>query len=207
MKLLKLLKTGQARCLSHGKINPMSKIYTRTGDDGTTGLLDGSRVPKHALRVEACGTLDEANTVLGHVVRLAGEPMKSRLLAIQNDLFIIGSVLAIPRSHGQMHHAVPAVTEEDIARLEGWIDESEAALSPLHCFILPGGGELACWLHTARVTIRRAERMITRLAQEEPVSPPTLVLVNRLSDLFFSWARLANFEAGVGDIPWHPPMG
>lgn len=183
----------------------MGRIYTRTGDDGTTGLVDGSRVPKSHLRVEAYGTLDEANAALGHCVRLAGEPTRARLLGIQSQLFTLGADLATPVREGERLSQIPAANERDIHELEGWIDESEAQLPPMRHFVLPGGCELASWLHTARVTVRRAERLIVCLMEHErSVNPLVLVYANRLSDLLFSWCRLANQQAGVPDVPWIP---
>ena len=178
------------------------KIYTRRGDTGQTDLFDGSRVLKCELRVETYGTVDEANAVLGHCARLAQNPLQPRILRIQNQLFDVGADLATPTRETARTAKVPAVSLEHVAELEAWIDEADQQLPPLRSFILPGGSELACWLHIARTTVRRAERICIHLAQQQPVNPTIITYLNRLSDLLFTWSRLANHQAGTPDTPW-----
>jgi cob(I)alamin adenosyltransferase len=178
------------------------KIYTKTGDDGTTGLLGRGRVRKDALRIEAYGTIDELNAVLG-VAR--AYPLESEtdafLASIQDELFAVGSALADPDPSGRFH---AAITADHIARLEQRIDAFEAMLPRLTRFILPGGTPAAAQVHLARTVARRAERLVVRLAHEpgEHVHEPLLVYLNRLSDALFVVARVVNHEAGVSDIPW-----
>lgn len=179
------------------------KIYTRTGDDGTTGLLGPGRVPKDGPRIEAYGTVDELNAALGVVRAARLDPAMDSLVAqIQDDLFVVGAALADPDPAGRFHNALRA---ERIAALEQSIDDLEAELEPLACFILPGGSEAAAHLHLARTICRRAERRITSLMHEteESVAAEILVYVNRLSDLLFVLARAANAREGVADTPWH----
>ena len=180
------------------------RLYTGTGDDGETGLHDGSRVAKDDQRIEAYGTVDELNAALG----MAGAAceagvMRERLGRIQEDLFVVGSDLATPSGAARRQN-VPTVTGEDVRRLEGWIDEAADAAGPLRNFVLPGGGELAARLHVARTICRRAERGMITLARHEDVSRDVRVYVNRLSDLLFAWARQANAQAGVPDVEWTP---
>lgn len=181
----------------------LNRIYTRTGDDGTTGLVDGSRLPKHAPRLEAAGAVDEANSVLGHALRkLSGKPAEE-VRRIQNDLFDLGADLATPGEDftpsGTDLRMVHAQTEW----LEQRIDAHNADLKPLRSFILPGGTEAASRLHLARAAVRRAERTMTALAESERVNPAALVYINRLSDYLFVLARAANARHG-GDILWQP---
>ena len=180
------------------------KIYTKTGDDGTTGLFGGSRVRKDDLRVEAYGTVDELDAVVG--VAAASQPPKSitaQLVTIQGDLFVIGAELACTPGKEDKLRVSPIGTVE-IERLEGWIDESEAELPALKSFVLPGGTPASAALHHGRTVCRRAERCVLRLSAESPVREDILIYLNRLSDLLFSYARLANHTAGVSDIPWPP---
>ncbi len=182
----------------------LNRIYTRTGDDGSTGLGDGSRVPKHHLRVEAYGTVDEANSVLGlALVQGAEEPYRGVLLEIQNDLFDLGSDLCVPGEAGDRLR-LPA---DYVARLEGHIDRFNADLSPLTSFVLPGGSQLSAWLHLARTVTRRAERLVTALAGEPEeagrVNPQVVRYLNRLSDLLFVLGRHAN-DRGAADVLWQP---
>ena len=178
------------------------KIYTKAGDDGTTGLLGAGRVPKFDPRIEAYGTVDELNAVLG-VVRAAGlDPEHDAAVArLQDDLFAVGAALADPNPEGKFHNAV---TPEYGSRLEGEIDRLEGGLPPLTQFILPGGTPAAAQLHLARTICRRAERLVVRLDQAAGgLVPPNLVVyLNRLSDLLFVLARAANHRAGVADTPW-----
>jgi cob(I)alamin adenosyltransferase len=176
--------------------NRLSKIYTRTGDDGTTGLGDGSRVPKENLRVEAYGTVDEANSAIGVVLSASALPpdIASCLTEVQHDLFDLGGELCIPG-----HRMIGAAHVE---RLETALDGFNDALPPLKEFILPGGGPAAAACHVARAVCRRAERRCWSLARAEPVSPDALKYLNRLSDLLFVLARvLARHEKG-SEVVW-----
>ena len=169
----------------------LSKIYTRTGDEGSTGLGDGSRVPKDSLRVEAYGTVDETNSAIGLVLAAAGLPDEIRrcLTAIQHDLFDLGAELCIPG-----HRVIGAA---QIERLETQLDALNDALPPLKEFILPGGGPAAAACHMARTICRRAERRGWSLAREEAVAAEALIYLNRLSDFLFVAARvLARHESG-----------
>ncbi len=175
----------------------LSKIYTRTGDDGTTGLGDGTRVPKDSLRVAAFGTVDEANCTIGVVLANASVPENIRVILteIQHDLFELGGELCIP-GHS-------AVKDEFIARLESELDTLNAELPHLEEFILPGGGPAAAACHVARATVRRAERVTTSLAHAESVRPEALRYLNRLSDLLFVIARvLSRVEQGE-EVLWN----
>ena len=178
------------------------KIYTKTGDDGTTGLLGAGRVLKSDPRIESYGTVDELNAVLG-LARAAGlDPDADAVVArLQDDLFAVGAALADPNPAGKFHNAVEAKLGE---RLEAEIDRLEADLPPLTQFILPGGTIAAAQLHLARTICRRAERLVVRLDHTpEGLVPPNLVVyLNRLSDLLFVLARAVNHRAGQGDIPW-----
>ena len=174
----------------------LSRIYTRTGDDGTTGLGDGRRVRKDDARVEAFGTVDEANSAVGVVLAVSGLPAAVAvcLLRVQHDLFDLGGELCVP--------GLEAITGSYVARLERELDEFNAALPPLKEFILPGGGPAAAACHVARTTVRRAERRAWTLAAQEPVRPEVVHYLNRLSDLLFVVARvLARHEQG-GEVLW-----
>jgi len=181
------------------------KLYTKGGDDGSTGLFGGKRVLKCAVRVHAYGTVDETNAALGMIIAECGdEQTVSALTQIQSDLFLIGSELAAPEPDS----AVPRVDKEMIGRLERWIDEACAEAPALRSFVLPGGGPTAAGLHFARTVCRRAERAVVALAQEEagsPVSRQVIIYLNRLSDLLFALARRANHRAGIPDQPWVAP--
>jgi cob(I)alamin adenosyltransferase len=178
------------------------KIYTRTGDDGTTGLFGGVRARKDAPRVEAYGTVDELNAVLGTAVAAAGSAAIGSVIAgLQADLFALGADLATPPgSKAKVRRFAPA----DAERLEELIDNAEAELLPLAAFILPTGTPRAAALHHARTICRRAERLVVPLMAEDEVGDAVLVYLNRLSDLLFVLARQENDEAGVGDTEWHP---
>ena len=178
------------------------KLYTRTGDDGTTGLIGGRRVAKDDLRLDAYGTVDELNAALG-LAASADPAWAARLAPVQADLFVVGSHLAAPDGETQNVH-LPALPEDATARLEREIDAAEGALPPLTSFILPGGTETAARLHLARCACRRAERLTVALSHHGPVPPAVIVYLNRLSDWLFAHARLANHEAGVADVPWKP---
>lgn len=190
------------------------KIYTRTGDRGETGLFGGGRVPKDHVRVEAYGEVDELNSLLGVVVvaleNAVEEEIAGRLRQIQADLFTLGAHLATPRADegGRANAHVPELPAERIAEMERWIDAAEEELEPLRNFILPGGSQAAALLHLARTVCRRAERRVVELAHEAQVEEEVIVYLNRLSDLLFTLARLANRRAGLHDIPWTPtPRG
>ena len=184
----------------------LNKIYTRTGDDGTTGLVDGSRSPKHAARIEAIGAVDEANSALGFAI--CAIPDADDLRRIQNDLFDLGADLATPKGAldgegfepGEM---VLRIVPGQVEWLEHAIDTANESIEPLTSFILPGGSEAAARLHVARASVRRAERAMTALAREEPVNPAALHYINRLSDLLFVLARAEN-DGGKGDVTWVP---
>ncbi|MDZ4274475.1 MAG: cob(I)yrinic acid a,c-diamide adenosyltransferase [Erythrobacter sp.] len=183
----------------------LNKIYTRTGDDGTTGLVDGSRLPKHAARMEAIGAVDEANAALGFALRkLNGAPADS-VLRIQNDLFDLGADLATPAENDDFTPSdmTLRIVQSQVAWLEERIDALTAVLAPLTSFILPGGTEAAARLHLARTATRRAERAMTALAATEPTNPAALRYINRLSDYLFVLGRAANND-GKADIKWVP---
>jgi cob(I)alamin adenosyltransferase len=179
----------------------LNQIYPRTGDDGTTGLVDGSRVPKHAARMAAIGAVDEANSALGLALVVLDGEAAADLRRLQNDLFDLGADLATPGEDlapsGMALRIVPAQAEW----LEARIDALNESLEPLRSFILPGGSEAAARVHVARAASRRAERAMTALAAEEPVNPAALVFVNRLSDYLFVLARTLNPQ---GDVLWQP---
>lgn len=182
----------------------LNKIYTRTGDDGSTSLVGGGRVSKHARRPSAFGEVDELNSVLG-LARLhckAGAELAAidaQLARIQNDLFDLGADLAT------VDETAPAlrITSAQVTRLEQEIDTVNTNLQPLTSFILPGGTELAAWLHLGRTVARRAERQMTELAVEEPVNEAAMQYINRVSDLLFVLARHANGD-GESDVLWVP---
>ena len=184
----------------------LNRIYTRTGDDGTTGLGSGERRSKDDLRVAAYGTVDEANSCIGmarlHTCDL-GE-IDAMLGRIQNDLFDLGADLATPDSGKKLEYEPLRVTDHQVERLETDIDDLNRRLDPLKSFVLPGGTPAAAALHLARTVIRRAERLVVSLAarEGEPVNPAALRYVNRLSDLLFVMARIENRRAGSGDVEW-----
>ena len=178
------------------------KLYTGKGDDGTTGTCGGPRVRKDDLRIAACGEVDETNAVISLGIAWARDTEAVvKLRHVQSDLFTLGSELATPGGK----EGAQAIGEQQCARIEEWIDAATDELPPLKNFILPGGTETAAGLHFARTVCRRAERAVVALAQQEAVSSPVLVYLNRLSDFLFALARLANYRAGVHDIPWIAP--
>jgi cob(I)alamin adenosyltransferase len=182
----------------------MPRIYTKTGDDGTTGLFGGSRVEKDSLRVEAYGTVDELNSQLG-VARAAklGAELDALLTRIQEDLFCVGAELACtPGKESSL--ASPRVGAQDIERLERAIDENEAYLPALRNFVLPGGSPAAAALHLGRTVCRRAERRVISAGQQAPVRNELLVYLNRLGDLLFVLARRQNQLDEHADVPWNP---
>jgi len=184
------------------------KIYTKTGDKGETGLIGGVRVSKAHIRVEAYGSIDETNALLGVARALKAPSWLDRILEpIQHDLFVLGAELAAPSSTRRAPGAVAGVTVDDVARLERWIDQCEEELEPLRQFVLPGGSLMAARLHHARTVCRRAERAVVALAAREPVGEQVVPYLNRLADLLFVLARLANRRARVREITWPGQRG
>lgn len=180
----------------------LNRIYTKTGDGGETSLGDGTRVPKHALRIAAIGAVDEANAAVG-VARLAAAGELDAMLArIQNDLFDLGADLCVP-DDGPKAAGALRIDDSQVVRLEKEIDAMNAQLAPLQSFVLPGGTTAAAQLHVARTIARRAERLMTELATRESISPAALKYVNRLSDHLFVAARHAN-DNGARDVLWVP---
>lgn len=182
----------------------LNRIYTRTGDDGTTGLVDGSRLPKSDLRMAAIGDVDEANCAIGialpHVV---DSTIGLSLERMQNELFDLGADLATPGEDFAPSEMVLRIVPDQVERLEREIDAMNEALAPLRSFILPGGGGGSAQLHLARAVMRRAERMAVAAAATIPINPLALAYLNRASDHLFVAARLAASEQG-GDILWRP---
>lgn len=190
------------------------KLYTKRGDAGLTDLYGGQRVGKDHLRVEAYGTVDELNSLIGLVLCGAERELVEPLKSIQSRLFEIGADLATP--HGEFDEAgnetgrgstVPRVGEAQVSELEQWIDAVCEPVPAMQHFVLPGGSETAARLHVARTVCRRAERMSVALTHHEPIGDHVIVYLNRLSDLLFAMARRANQLAGVADVPWLAPRG
>ncbi len=187
----------------------LNKIYTRTGDDGTTGLGDGARVSKSCLRVSAFGTVDEANSVIGLVRLHTGDKslqiIDQMLSRIQNDLFDLGADLCTPDRGVELDYEPLRIVAEQVARLENEIDQLNADLEPLKSFVLPGGHSAAAYLHLARTVSRRAERLMAELAglDGEVVSGVALEYINRLSDFLFVASRWVNYQ-NDGDVMWVP---
>lgn len=186
----------------------LNKIYTRSGDAGTTALGSGERVAKHALRIAAYGTVDETNASVGVAsVHLAGDDsgLDAMLLRIQNDLFDLGADLCVPDRGEKLGHEPLRINDAQVERLEQEIDQMNAELEPLRSFVLPGGTPAAAALHVARTISRRAERLMVELAAmpDETVSAPALKYINRLSDFFFVASRYAN-DRGKSDVLWVP---
>jgi cob(I)alamin adenosyltransferase len=185
----------------------LNKIYTRTGDDGTTALVSGPRRPKDDLRVEAYGTIDEANSAIGIArLHMQGMPtLDAMLMLIQNDLFDLGADLATPDTGEKPEYEPLRIVETQVTRIENDIDRLNADLQPLKSFVLPGGHSAAAHLHLARTITRRAERLMVELARAEGerVSEAALKYVNRLSDFLFVAARHAN-DRGLADVLWVP---
>lgn len=183
----------------------LSKIYTRTGDGGTTALGDGSRVPKTALRVEAYGTVDEANCAIGMARLHAAGEMDDQLAMIQNDLFDLGADLCRPGIAADAEAEYPPLRMDpaQVDRLESEIDAMNTALEPLRSFVLPGGSPLAAHLHLCRTVTRRAERLCVELAESGDVNAAAIRYLNRLSDWFFVASRIAN-DDGRADVLWVP---
>ncbi len=175
--------------------NRLSKIYTRTGDDGTTGLGDGSRTQKDSLRVEAYGTVYELNSTLGMLIAtIEDEGIAEILLDVQHDLFDLGGELCMPE--------LSLIKDDHTSRIESELDKLNAALPPLKDFILPGGSLSAAQAHLARTICRRAERRVISLARQEPVNDVVIHYLNRLSDLLFVIARTAARASGAGEVLW-----
>ena len=178
----------------------LTKIYTRTGDAGTTGLGDGSRVPKDHLRVEALGAVDELNSCLGLLLtEPLGEDLQRQLTEVQHDLFDLGGELSIP--------GYTRIQAEHVSRLERELDQHNADLGPLEDFILPGGSRAAALCHLARTVCRRAERRVVSLASNQDLSPYCQQYLNRLSDLLFVLSRVINRRDGHGDVLWRKDRG
>ena len=182
----------------------LTRIYTRGGDKGKTSLGDGARLPKQSLRVEAYGTVDEANAAIG-LARLHADPAADAMLArIQNDLFDLGADLCTPEG-GRRGGGALRIVAAQVKRLETEIDAINAALAPLNSFVLPGGSPAASYLHLARTVTRRAERLVCALAAAEPVNPEAVKYLNRLSDHLFVLSRRLNGN-GADDVLWQPGL-
>jgi cob(I)alamin adenosyltransferase len=178
------------------------KIYTKKGDDGGTGLFDGTRVKKNNLRIETYGTVDELNSVIGVAIATCKhEVLANALSEMQKELFLFGADLATPLG-GKNETKIERIGESHVANLEKVIDQATAELPPLKRFILPGGGVTAAHLHVARTVCRRAERLLVLLMEKENVGDQPLIYLNRLSDLLFTLARLANKLDGLADVEW-----
>ncbi len=175
--------------------NRLSKIYTRTGDEGTTGLGDGSRVPKDSPRIEVMGDVDEVNSLIGLVlVNAVRDSIRHALNEVQHKLFDLGGELCMP--------GFTAISAEDVGFLEHTLDQHNAELPPLKEFILPGGGPAAAACHMARAVCRRAERRMTSLHRQEPLSPQVCAYINRLSDLLFVFGRVLARDEGGSEVLW-----
>jgi len=177
-------------------------LYTKTGDDGTTGLFGGQRVSKDDIRVTSYGEVDELNAVIGlAITHVTNVEIEDILKQLQSDLFSLGGALATPPGG----HISVSIDASHISQLEAWLDLACAETEALRTFILPGGCQLAATLHVARGVCRRAERSAVSLSRESSLNPHLITYLNRLSDLLFALARLANHRAGVTDIPWIAP--
>lgn len=180
----------------------ITRVYTRTGDDGTTGLAANQRVPKDSARIESYGTIDELSSTLGATLACGLDRRVAVALGrIQNELFHLGSDLCV-REEDKVHLKMPVIEERHVLALEELIDELTAELGPLANFILPGGSPGAAHLHVARTVCRRAERHLVTLSRQEAIGPHVLPYVNRLSDALFVMARYENLKKGVPDILW-----
>ena len=186
------------------------KIYTKTGDKGSTGLYGGTRVPKYNLRIEAYGTVDELNAHIGLVkAQIENEKLSSELLKIQNDLFTLGAMLATPKEKevlksGKERLNIPKITMDDILALEGSIDKMNETLPEMKYFVLPGGSVLVSNCHIARCVCRRAERISVDLSEKEAIDPIILTYQNRLSDYLFVLARKLTYDQNIEETPWVP---
>jgi cob(I)alamin adenosyltransferase len=180
----------------------LNRIYTKTGDKGETALGDGTRRPKHDLRIQAYGTVDETNAAIGLARLHARDELDKMLGRVQNDLFDLGADLSTPQD-GRRGESRLRIAESQVERLEREIDKMNETLKPLDSFVLPGGSPAAAHLHLARTIARRAERLMVELAQHEKVSPVALRYINRLSDHLFVASRMAN-DGGAKDVLWVP---
>lgn len=186
----------------------LSKIYTRTGDEGETSLVGGQRVPKDQLRIEAYGTVDELNAVIGVAITSIPDDvpglrlLAARLTRVQHELFNLGSLLATRME--DLRPGQPVVTVAEVTRLEGEIDEANAALAPLTSFVVPGGCRLNAELHVCRTVCRRAERRVVTLAAHETIPPEAVQYLNRLSDALFVWSRFASLRLRQPETLWRP---
>jgi cob(I)alamin adenosyltransferase len=179
------------------------KIYTKTGDKGETSLFGGKRVKKDNFRIEACGTVDELNSVIGVVrSKRVFREVDKVLEGVQNDLFVLGADLAAPHIRVQKGAQVGRIQEIHVKKIERIIDRIQAKLPSLRRFILPGGSPAASYLHLARAVCRRAERRVVKSSQGEPVNPIVITYLNRLSDLLFVLARFVNRKANAGEVHW-----
>lgn len=182
----------------------MARLYTKTGDKGETGLFDGSRVGKDHPRVQTYGDVDELNALIGLCRCVCHEEdLDAKLEHIQHDLFVVGADLATPEP--KPSRSVRRISAADSARLESWIDQATEETPPLTAFILPAGAEPACRIHHARTVCRRAERRAVALSRNEPINERVIIYLNRLGDLLFAWARLANHRAGGAETAWKAP--
>jgi len=177
------------------------KVYTKTGDNGTTGLLGGARVSKAHLRIEAYGTVDELNAWLGLLADNSTDARKELLMLIQRRLFTVGSELAADPAKPMPN--IPHIQAQDITVLEQSIDAQELNLPPLRAFVLPGGHQVASYAHLARTVCRRAERGVVHLSEHEPISELIIPYLNRLSDFLFVLSRTLVHESGGTDVEWH----
>ena len=176
--------------------NRLTRIYTRTGDEGSTGLADGTRLPKDSMRIETLGCLDELNCLIGLAIAYSADEAPSELAEIQHQLFEVGAEIALPPEE--------RIGEAQVAWLEESLDSRNAALPPLKEFVLPGGSPAAAHCHLARAVCRRAERRVVTLARSDKVNPETLRYLNRLSDLLFVLARVLSRRGGAGETLWQP---
>jgi cob(I)alamin adenosyltransferase len=182
------------------------KLYTRTGDDGSSGLFGGDRVSKSHLRLVAYGTLDELNSIMG-LLRLHATPAcadEAVLLQVQQDLFVLGAILATPAARQGLLSKRMSKPTWDLGAMEADIDRLTALAPPMTAFVLPGGTAASAYAHLARTVCRRAEREVVALTHEEPMNPVVVTYLNRLSDWFFALARAENAVAGVADVQWVP---
>jgi cob(I)alamin adenosyltransferase len=185
----------------------LTRIYTRTGDGGETGLGGGQRVAKDSPRIEAYGTVDELNSTLGlAIVKCEDAQIREQLTAMQHRLFDVGSDLCV-LDEDKQKYGMPPFPKEEVDLLETIMDEAQKELAPLEEFLLPGGTECASILHIARCVCRRAERLCVTLRKSEPIGPNVIPYLNRLSDALFVLARLANKRAGVADVLWQKKRG
>ena len=185
----------------------LNKIYTKTGDDGTTGLSDGSRVKKYDLRPSAYGDVDELNSFIGLSINCINKERKYNFLVeilkkIQNDLFDLGADLSTPFEENPKFKPL-RIKNSQVLNLENMIDKFNSKLEPLNSFVLPGGSEISCWLHIARTVARRAERSMSKLSEKNNINKQSLIYINRLSDFLFVISRVTN-DNGKFDILWIP---